>query len=160
MLLTGAVSVSRCIRPSGCLTRCFKYSPMLNKIEVDRMDHLVLTVANIDKTIAFYSNVLGMTPVTFGAGRKALVFGRNKFNLHEKGKEFEPKALFPTPGGIDICLIVNCSLDVVQEQLAMHNIPVCEGPVMRTGAIGKIESVYIRDPDENLVELSVYREEE
>jgi len=133
---------------------------MSSKIEVDRMDHLVLTVASIDKTIDFYTNVLGMTEVTFGAGRKALVFGRNKFNLHEKGKEFEPKALLPTPGGIDICLIVKNSLEVVQEQLALHNVPILEGPVMRTGAIGKIESIYIRDPDENLVELSVYREED
>ena len=119
------------------------------------LDHLVLTVGSIAKSVSFYSR-LGMEEVTFGEGRKALLCGAQKINLHEAGKEFEPKAAHPTPGSADICLIVSTPLGEVMEALRHHNVTIVEGPVDRTGAQGKIRSVYVRDPDENLVELSNY----
>jgi catechol 2,3-dioxygenase-like lactoylglutathione lyase family enzyme len=125
-------------------------------VRIDRLDHLVLTVADIDATVAFYTRVLGMEAVTFGAGRTALAFGRSKINLHRAGHEFEPKALRPTPGSADLCLIAAGPLDQVIEDLAAHGIPVEEGPVERTGATGPILSVYFRDPDQNLIEVSTY----
>ena len=125
-------------------------------MRIDRLDHLVLTVADIDATVAFYTRVLGMEAVTFGAGRTALAFGRSKINLHRAGHEFEPKALRPTPGSADLCLISAGPLDQVIEDLAAHGIPVEEGPVERTGATGPILSVYFRDPDQNLIEVSTY----
>lgn len=125
-------------------------------MRIDRLDHLVLTVADIDATVAFYTRVLGMEAVTFGAGRTALAFGRSKINLHRAGHEFEPKALRPTPGSADLCLIAAGPLDQVIEDLAAHGIPVEEGPVERTGATGPILSVYFRDPDQNLIEVSTY----
>ena len=126
-------------------------------MRIDRLDHLVLTVADIDATVAFYTRVLGMEAVTFGAGRTALAFGRSKINLHRAGHEFEPKALRPTPGSADLCLISAGPLDQVIEDLAAHGIPVEEGPVERTGATGPILSVYFRDLDQNLIEVSTYR---
>ena len=126
-------------------------------MRIDRLDHLVLTVADIDSTVDFYTRVLGMTAVSFGAGRIALVFGRTKINLHQVGHEFEPKAYRPTPGGADLCLITTDSLDGVIDELAMHGVPIEEGPVDRTGATGPIVSVYVRDPDRNLIEVSTYR---
>ncbi|WP_134663052.1 MULTISPECIES: VOC family protein [unclassified Amycolatopsis] len=126
-------------------------------MRIDRLDHLVLTVADLGATVDFYTRVLGMTEVTFGAGRKALVFGASKINLHEAGHEFEPKADRPTPGSADLCLITADSLEQVVEDLATHGVPVEEGPVDRTGATGPIRSVYFRDPDRNLIEVSVYR---
>ncbi|MET9259692.1 VOC family protein [Amycolatopsis sp. NPDC004079] len=126
-------------------------------MRIDRLDHLVLTVADLDATVDFYTRVLGMTEVTFGAGRKALTFGTSKINLHEAGHEFEPKAERPTPGSADLCLITSDSLERVVEDLAAHGVPIEEGPVGRTGATGPIQSVYFRDPDRNLIEVSVYR---
>jgi catechol 2,3-dioxygenase-like lactoylglutathione lyase family enzyme len=125
-------------------------------VRIDRLDHLVLTVADIDATVAFYTRVLGMEAVTFSAGRTALAFGRSKINLHRAGHEFEPKACRPTPGSADLCLIAAGPLEQVIEDLAAHGIPVEEGPVERTGATGPILSVYLRDPDQNLIEVSTY----
>ncbi|ARU88458.1 VOC family protein [Pseudomonas sp. M30-35] len=123
---------------------------------IERLDHLVFTVANIDKTVDFYTRVLAMRHETFGEGRSALVFGQQKFNLHEQGKEFEPKAKQPTPGAIDLCLITDWPTDKVLAHLAEQGVAVTEGPVKRTGATGPIESVYFRDPDDNLIEVSHY----
>ena len=125
-------------------------------MRIDRLDHLVLTVADIDATVDFYTRVLGMGAVTFGAGRTALAFGRSKINLHRAGHEFEPKARRPTPGSADLCLIADGPLDQVIEDLAAHDVPIEEGPVERTGATGPIRSVYFRDPDQNLIEVSTY----
>lgn len=125
-------------------------------MRVDRLDHLVLTVASIDATVDFYTRVLGMTAVSFGAGRMALTFGTSKINLHEAGHEFEPKALLPTPGSADLCLIVDEDVDQVIADLAAAGIAIEEGPVRRTGATGPIISCYLRDPDHNLIELSNY----
>ena len=127
-------------------------------MRIERLDHLVLTVRDIAATCDFYSKVLGMEVVTFGAGRKALAFGRQKFNLHEAGREFEPKAEAPTPGSADLCLIANGPLDAVIGHLRACGVPVLEGPVQRTGALGPITSVYFRDPDRNLIEVSTYGE--
>jgi catechol 2,3-dioxygenase-like lactoylglutathione lyase family enzyme len=126
-------------------------------MRIDRLDHLVLTVADIDATTDFYTRVLGMKAVTFGAGRTALAFGQSKINLHQAGHEFEPKAHRPTPGSADLCLITTDSLDRVVEELVRHDVPIEEGPVERTGATGPILSVYVRDPDRNLIEVSTYR---
>ncbi|WP_020660999.1 VOC family protein [Amycolatopsis benzoatilytica] len=126
-------------------------------MRIDRLDHLVLTVADLAATVDFYTRVLGMTEVTFGAGRKALTFGTSKINLHEAGREFEPKAERPTPGSADLCLITADSLEQVVADLAAHGVAIEEGPVDRTGATGPIRSVYFRDPDRNLIEVSVYR---
>lgn len=125
-------------------------------MRIERLDHLVLTVRDIAATCDFYARVLGMTVVTFGAGRKALSFGRHKFNLHEAGREFEPKADRPTPGSADLCLIAAGRLDAVIEHLRACGVPILEGPVKRTGALGPITSVYFRDPDQNLIEVSTY----
>jgi catechol 2,3-dioxygenase-like lactoylglutathione lyase family enzyme len=128
----------------------------MSPVHINRLDHLVLTVADIDATVEFYTRVLGMQAVTFGAGRTALGFGRSKINLHRAGHEFEPKAHRPTPGSADLCLIADGSLDQVIEELAGRGVPIEEGPVERTGATGSIRSVYFRDPDRNLIEVSTY----
>jgi catechol 2,3-dioxygenase-like lactoylglutathione lyase family enzyme len=120
------------------------------------LDHLVLTVRSIEATCAFYARVLGMEVVTFGEGRKALTFGSQKINLHQWGKEFEPKAGQPTPGSADLCFLTDAPLSEVIERLRSLSVPVLEGPVARTGAVGPIWSVYFRDPDDNLIEVSVY----
>ena len=125
-------------------------------MRVDRLDHLVLTVASIEATVEFYTRVLGMGVVTFGPGRTALTFGTSKINLHQAGKEFEPRALHPTPGSADVCLIVEDDIADVLAELAAAGLPVEEGPVERTGASGPIISCYLRDPDRNLIELSNY----
>lgn len=126
-------------------------------ISINRIDHIVLTVADIDRTIEFYSGTLGLGVETFGPlGRKALTFGRQKFNLHQCGKEFEPKASLPTPGAIDLCLIADTPLDDVAKWLGERGVAIEEGPVDRTGATGPIRSLYLRDPDENLIEISNY----
>ncbi|HEX4357939.1 MAG TPA: VOC family protein [Pseudonocardia sp.] len=127
-------------------------------MKINRLDHLVLTVADIEATVAFYTQVLGMTEVSFGAGRRALTFGSSKINLHERGREFEPKAEHPVPGSADICLIVDDDIPDVIAQLGAAGVPIEEGPVERTGATGPILSCYLRDPDRNLVELSNYRD--
>jgi len=126
-------------------------------MRIDRLDHLVLTVASIDATAEFYTRVLGMEVVTFGAGRTALAFGTSKINLHEAGKEFEPKARRPTPGSADLCLIVEDGITEVMAELAAAGVDTEEGPVPRTGATGPITSCYLRDPDGNLIELSNYQ---
>ena len=125
-------------------------------IQIDRLDHLVLTVHDIHASLDFYSRVLGMDIVSFGEKRKALSFGNQKINLHEKGKEFEPKADKPTPGSADLCLVTQTPLKDVISHLRKENVTVLEGPVARTGATGPIMSVYFRDPDGNLIEVSRY----
>ncbi|MBX9630919.1 MAG: VOC family protein [Burkholderiales bacterium] len=125
-------------------------------ITIDRIDHVVLTVRSIAATCEFYQRVLGMEAVTFAGGRTALSFGRQKFNLHEAGHEFEPKADRPAPGSADFCLITNVRLADVVAHLEHEHVTIIEGPVERTGAIGRLLSVYFRDPDLNLVEVSNY----
>lgn len=125
-------------------------------MKILRLDHMVLTVADVAATCDFYARVLGMEVVTFGQGRKALAFGAQKINLHQAGREFEPKAARPTPGSADLCLIAGITLDAVMTHLAAQNVAIEEGPVARTGATGPIRSVYFRDPDGNLVEVSEY----
>ncbi len=125
-------------------------------MKLDRLDHLVLTVRNVETTCAFYSNVLGMEVVTFENGRKALSFGSQKINLHEAGKEFEPKAYRPTPGSADLCFTTTTPIEQVVKQLELSNVRILEGPIKRTGALGQIMSVYFRDPDLNLIEVSNY----
>lgn len=128
----------------------------MHPITIDRIDHLVLTVRSVEASCAFYARVLGMDVVTFGAGRKALAFGAQKINLHQAGHEFEPKAAHPAPGSADICLIATTPLSEVIAHLARCEVPILEGPVRRTGATGPIRSVYFRDPDHNLIEVSTY----
>ncbi len=123
---------------------------------IQRIDHFVMTVRDIDATCDFYAKVLGMDVATFGAGRKALVFGTQKINLHAAGKEFDPKALRPTPGAVDVCFITENPLEGVIKELHSLGVVIEEGPVKRTGATGDILSVYLRDPDGNLVEISNY----
>ena len=125
-------------------------------ISIDRIDHLVLTVFDLERTIDFYSRVLGMEPVTFAAGRRGLAFGRQKLNLHQAGREFEPKALKPTPGSMDLCFITETPLEEVIAQLKSQGVAIAEGPVPKTGALGPMTSVYFRDPDGNLIEVSNY----
>jgi catechol 2,3-dioxygenase-like lactoylglutathione lyase family enzyme len=122
---------------------------------IDRLDHLVLTVADIDATVAFYTSALEMELITFG-GRKALRFGAQKINLHQAGKEFEPKAKHPTPGSGDICLITKAPLEEVISHLRSKGFAIELGPTPRDGAMGDIRSIYLRDPDSNLIEISNY----
>jgi catechol 2,3-dioxygenase-like lactoylglutathione lyase family enzyme len=122
---------------------------------IDHLDHLVLTVADIDATAAFYTSALGMEWVTFN-DRKALRFGEQKINLHQAGNEFEPKAAHPTPGSADLCFITKTSLEDVIAHLTSTRVAIELGPVERTGAVGKMRSVYLRDPDSNLIEISNY----
>lgn len=129
-------------------------------MKIEGIDHFVLTVKDIKTTCEFYSKVLGMKVVTFNQGRVALKFGNQKINLHEVGKEIEPKAIAPTPGSADFCLITKDSLSSVMEHLRTCQVEIIEGLVSRTGAIGKITSIYIRDPDRNLVEISSYEQED
>lgn len=121
---------------------------------IDHLDHLVLTAVDADATVDFYTRVLGMQLETFGAGRMAFRFGDQKINLHVRGKEFEPKAHVPVPGALDLCFIASVPLDQVITRLNEAPWPIIEGPVMRTGATGPIRSVYVRDPDLNLIEIS------
>ena len=123
-------------------------------MQISHLDHLVLTVRDLAETEDFYCRVLGMQVVSFGEGRKALAFGQQKINLHQAGREFEPKAERPTPGSADLCFIVVTPLDAVIAHLERQGVAVVEGPVQRTGATGPIRSVYLRDPDQNLIELS------
>ena len=125
-------------------------------IRIDRVDHLVLTVASIEATCGFYSRVLGMQVTRFGEGRTAVTFGRQKINLHEVGREFEPRAARATAGSGDLCLISETPLDEVVAHLDACDVKIIEGPVAKTGATGPIRSVYFRDPDGNLIEVSEY----
>ena len=126
---------------------------------IDHLGHLVLTTARESECIDFYTRVLGMRLESFIGGtppveRKAFQFGNQKINLHIKGKEFEPKADIPTPGSLDLCFIADRPLVQVIEKLGKENWPIIEGPIIRTGATSKINSVYVRDPDQNLIEIS------
>lgn len=125
-------------------------------MNIDRIDHIVMTVRDVVATCDFYTRALGMRVVTFGGGRKALAFGAQKINLHVAGREFEPKAAHPTPGSIDLCLITTGTLDAVVTHLGSCGVPIIEGPIVKTGATGPIRSVYFRDPDANLIEVSTY----
>lgn len=125
-------------------------------MEVKNLDHLVLTVANIESTCKFYNNALGMEIIEFGDARKALKFGSQKINLHQFGNEFEPKAFKPMPGSADLCFITDLPITKVMEELKTKCVEIEEGPMERTGANGKIISVYLRDPDLNLIEISNY----
>ena len=124
-------------------------------VRMDRLDHIVLTVRDLEATAAFYGR-LGLDRGTFAMGRTNLSFGGQKLNLHQAGAEFEPKAAEPTPGSTDLCFIAAVPLDVVLAQLAEDGIPVVEGPVTKVGALGRMTSVYVRDPDGNLVEIATY----
>lgn len=121
---------------------------------IDHLDHLVLTAVNADATVDFYTRVMGMQLETFGTARMAFTFGKQKINLHIRGQEFEPKAHVPVPGALDLCFIASIPLEKVIEHLHQADWPIIEGPVMRTGATGPIRSVYVRDPDLNLIEIS------
>ena len=125
-------------------------------MKISHLDHLVLTVADIETTCQFYQSALNFEVITFAENRKALLFGSQKINLHEAGKEFEPKALRPTVGSADLCFVAETPLDEVIAHLQNRNINIIEGPIQRTGAMGKILSVYLRDPDQNLIEISNY----
>ncbi|MFK3971626.1 VOC family protein [Pseudomonas sp. NPDC087358] len=121
---------------------------------IDHLDHLVLTAVDVEATVDFYTRVLGMQLQRFGDGRMAFSFGNQKINLHERGNEFEPKAHLPVPGALDLCFIASIPLEQVIARLSEAQWPIIEGPVLRTGATGPIRSVYVRDPDLNLIEIS------
>ena len=125
-------------------------------MDIDRLDHLVLTVKDIETTCAFYTKVLGMREVTFGNGRKALAFGNQKINLHEYGNEIDPKAAFSIPGSADLCIITKVPLSEAIEHIRSCGVNILEGPLARTGATGPIVSIYLRDPDKNLIEIANY----
>lgn len=124
------------------------------RFTLDRLDHLVLTVRDIDATVGFYTRVLGMEPAAFGQGRRALLFGGSKINLHPYGKEFLPKSAAPTPGSADLCFTTGTPMKDILAQLDAQGVEVEEGPVRRTGARGPLLSVYVRDPDGNLLEIA------
>jgi catechol 2,3-dioxygenase-like lactoylglutathione lyase family enzyme len=123
-------------------------------MKIDSLDHLVLTVQDIDTTCDFYTRVLGMQVSLFAGDRKALAFGQQKINLHQQGKEFEPKAQYPTPGSADLCFLTPIPLEEVIAHLQAQHIEIEQGPIQRTGAEGPILSVYLRDPDGNLLEIA------
>ena len=125
-------------------------------MRIDRLDHLVLTVASIEASCSFYVRTLGMAVVRFGQGRTALAFGAQKINLHLAGKEFVPHAQHPVPGSADICLITTTPLDQAMAHVRAQGVEILEGPVDRTGATGPMRSFYFRDPDGNLIEVSNY----
>ncbi len=125
-------------------------------MKIEKIDHLVLTVKDIPRTLKFYVAGLGMKKVIFANNRIALKFGDSKINLHESGKEFKPHAQNAKAGSADLCFINNDSLDNTIKHLKQHEINIIEGPILRTGALGPINSIYVRDPDGNLIEISVY----
>ena len=125
-------------------------------MKVARLDHLVLTVKSVAASCDFYARVLGMEVVTFRQSRKALAFGAQKINLHQAGAEFEPKAQHPTPGSADLCFVTETPLEEAAAHVSAQGAEIVEGPVERTGAVGPIRSIYFRDPDGNLVEVSNY----
>ncbi len=126
-------------------------------MNITSIDHIVLTTNDIERTLAFYTQVLGMQEISFGDNRKALLFGQQKINLHEVGKEILPNASNTNTGTLDICLLTDTPLDEVMDTLIKHNVAVLEGGIVsRTGAVGKISSIYCRDPEGNLIEISCY----
>ena len=125
-------------------------------MKIARLDHLVLTVRDVEATCAFYARVLGMEPVTFGDGRRALRFGGQKINLHQVGREVEPNAMHPTPGSGDLCFISTVPLAAAERHIRACGVAIEAGPAERTGAVGPIRSLYFRDPDGNLLEVSTY----
>ena len=125
-------------------------------MNIDAIDHIVLTVKDIDATYAFYSEAMGMKVVKFGEGRVALAFGAQKINLHQVGREFEPKADKPVAGSGDVCFVTTVPIADVLAHLQKSGVKVIDGPVRRTGAVGTLMSVYFRDPDLNLIEISNY----
>jgi catechol 2,3-dioxygenase-like lactoylglutathione lyase family enzyme len=127
-------------------------------VKVTRLDHLVLTVADLEATLDFYTRALGMNVQAFAGGRLALRFGEQKINLHEAGREFEPRARLATPGSADLCFVVEQPLMDWAEHLEALGVPLVEGPVPRVGALGPMTSIYFRDPDGNLLELASYTE--
>jgi catechol 2,3-dioxygenase-like lactoylglutathione lyase family enzyme len=127
-------------------------------MQIDRIDHIVITAFDVERTLDFYSKVMGMEPITFAGGRRGLAFGKQKINLHQSGREFEPKALKPTPGSMDLCFITETPLAEVISHLKSHGVAIAQGPVEKTGAQGPMMSVYFRDPDGNLIEVSNYGE--
>ncbi len=129
---------------------------MSQPVSISRLDHLVLTVRDIQATCEFYGRVLGMERVEFAGGRVALAFGNQKINLHPAGNEYEPKAETPVAGSGDLCFITETPIDAVIAHLASESIEIIEGPGPKTGAMGQIMSVYFRDPDGNLIEVSNY----
>ncbi|WP_434742347.1 VOC family protein [Micromonospora sp. SH-82] len=128
-------------------------------MRIQRIDHLVLTVADLDRTVDFYTRGLGMRAEAFDEGRRALAFGGQKINLYASGHEPDPKAGRPTPGSGDLCLVTDTPLTEVQEHLRGAGIAVEAGPIRRTGAMGPMTSLYVRDPDDNLIEIASYRRE-
>lgn len=123
-------------------------------MRVHRLDHLVLTVRDVETSCLFYQRVLGMEVVSFGHGRKALRFGDQKINLHQAGREIEPMAATPTPGSADICLLTTTPVTQAAHEIRTHGIEVIEGPVERAGTRGPLRSIYLRDPDGNLIEVA------
>jgi len=123
-------------------------------MEISKLDHLVLTVKNLEKTVSFYVSVMGMKKEVFGNGRIALRCGSQKINLHEFGKEFEPKAHKPMPGSADLCFITSTPLNDAMAHVKSRGVEIIDGPVERTGANGPIRSFYFRDPDHNLIEVA------
>jgi catechol 2,3-dioxygenase-like lactoylglutathione lyase family enzyme/8-oxo-dGTP pyrophosphatase MutT (NUDIX family) len=124
--------------------------------QIEQLDHLVLTVRDIGATLDFYMLVLGMEAITFGTGRKALRFGQQKINLHQAGAEFEPKAKRPTPGSADLCFITQTPLADVMRHIEAYGVSIEASPSQRDGTLGPIQSIYLRDPDGNLIEISNY----
>ena len=127
-------------------------------MHIDRIDHIVITAFDVERPIDFYSKVMGMEAITFAGGRRGLAFGKQKINLHQSGREYEPKALKPTPGSMDLCFITETPLEQVIGHLKSHGVVIAQGPVEKTGALGAMMSVYFRDPDGNLIEVSNYGE--
>ena len=123
-------------------------------MKIRSIDHVVLTVADVQRTLDFYERALGMTPVAFGEGRRALAFGDQKLNLHQAGREFEPKARVPTKGSADLCLLTDVPIAEVVAHLERTGVPIELGPVEKTGARRPLRSIYFRDPDGNLIEVA------
>ncbi len=127
-------------------------------ISIDGVDHVVVTVADVDRAVQFYEQILGMRPVTFPGDRRAMSFGAQTLKLHQSSELVEPTATHPVPGSANLCLITSNALSEVQEHLRAHDVRIEEGPVSRTGSLGSITSLYLRDPDGNLIEVGRYDE--
>ncbi|GAA3356668.1 MULTISPECIES: VOC family protein [Saccharopolyspora] len=128
-------------------------------INIDRVDHLVLTVADVDRAAEFYERILGMRTVTFPGDRRAVSFGQQTIKLHAASELVEPTATHPVPGSANLCFVTEQPISEVQEHLRANDVRIEEGPVGRTGTSGPITSLYLRDPDGNLIEIARYDEE-